>query len=73
MTKKLRSLNWNSRDVQTNPADDIQADPSRSKSSLEIHIRAELKAEELYRIRRAELSYEVQISLAYNSSDGASI
>ncbi|KZV58561.1 formin-like protein 11 [Dorcoceras hygrometricum] len=51
-------------EVQTGPADDIQVDPARSKSSLVNQIRIELKAEDLYNIRRDELSYEVQIRLA---------
>ncbi|KZV36912.1 hypothetical protein F511_17197 [Dorcoceras hygrometricum] len=51
------------RDIQTGPADDIQADPARSKSNLVNQNRAELKAEELYSVRRAEFSYKVQIHL----------
>ncbi|KZV57473.1 cysteine repeat modular protein 2ue, putative (ISS) [Dorcoceras hygrometricum] len=46
-------------DVQTGPADNIQVDPSRSKSRLVNQIRVELKAEKLYSLIRIELSYEV--------------
>ncbi|KZV34186.1 hypothetical protein F511_40617 [Dorcoceras hygrometricum] len=47
-------------DAQTDPADDIQANPTRSKSSMKTHSRVELKVEELYSIKRVDLSYEVQ-------------
>ncbi|KZV36812.1 protein trichome birefringence-like 6 [Dorcoceras hygrometricum] len=46
MTKRLRGLSWNNRGRPTDPADDIQAYPARSKNNLENQIRSELKAED---------------------------